>query len=78
MKPVAEMTFEEALKELEAVVGQLESGNVELDKSITLYERGAALKAHCEAKLAQAQARIEQITAAEGGVPSATAPFDAA
>lgn len=77
MKPVEEMSFEEALKELEQVVGALETGNVELDKSIDLYERGAKLKAHCEAKLAAAQARIEQITAAEGGVPSATAPFDA-
>ena len=78
MKPIAEMSFEEALRELEQVVGQLESGSVELDKSIALYDRGAQLKAHCDALLAQAQARIEQITAAEGGVPSATAPFDAA
>ncbi|MFN4101760.1 MAG: exodeoxyribonuclease VII small subunit, partial [Pararhodobacter sp.] len=46
MKPVAEMTFEESLRELEQVVGQLESGNVDLDKSITLYERGAELKKH--------------------------------
>ena len=58
-------------------VGQLESGNVDLDKSIALYERGADLKRHCEAKLAQAQARIEQITLAENGQPSGTAPFDA-
>lgn len=77
MKPVEELSFEEALRELEQVVGALETGNVELDKSIDLYERGAKLKAHCDAKLAAAQARIEQITAAEGGVPSATAPFDA-
>ena len=77
MKPIAEMSFEEALRELEQVVGQLESGSVELDKSIALYDRGAQLKAHCDKLLAQAQARIEQITAAEGGVPSATAPFDA-
>jgi len=77
MKQVSEMSFEEALKELEQVVGQLESGNVDLDKSIALYERGADLKRHCEAKLAQAQARIEQITLAENGQPSGTAPFDA-
>jgi exodeoxyribonuclease VII small subunit len=77
MKPVAEMSFEEALRELEAVVGQLESGNVDLDKAITAYERGADLKKHCEAKLAQAQARIEQITMAETGQPDGTAPFDA-
>ena len=77
MKQVSEMSFEEALKELEQVVGQLESGSVDLDKSIALYERGADLKRHCEAKLAQAQARIEQITLAENGQPSGTAPFDA-
>ncbi|MFN3955604.1 MAG: exodeoxyribonuclease VII small subunit [Pararhodobacter sp.] len=77
MKAVAEMSFEEALKELESVVGQLERGDVELEKSITLYERGAELKAHCEARLAQAQARIEQITLAESGTPAGTAPFDA-
>lgn len=77
MKPVAEMSFEEALKELEKVVGQLESGTVDLDNSIALYERGADLKKHCEAKLAQAQARIEQITLAENGQAAGTAPFDA-
>ena len=77
MKQVGELSFEEALKELEQVVGQLESGSVDLDKSIALYERGADLKRHCEAKLAQAQARIEQITLAENGQPSGTAPFDA-
>ena len=77
MKPVAEMSFEEALRELEGVVGQLESGSVDLDKSITIYERGAELKKHCEAKLAQAQARIEQITMAENGAPEGTQPFDA-
>lgn len=78
MKDVAGMSFEEALKELEQVVGQLESGSVDLEKSIALYERGALLKAHCEAKLAQAQARIEQITLAEGGQPTGTQPFDPA
>lgn len=77
MKEVTEMSFEEALRELEQVVGQLERGDVELEKSITLYERGAELKKHCEAKLAQAQARIEQITLAENGTPNGTTPFDA-
>lgn len=77
MKPVAEMSFEEALRELEGVVGQLESGNVDLERSITIYERGAELKKHCEAKLSQAQARIEQITLAEGGSPNGTTAFDA-
>ena len=77
MKEVTEMSFEEALRELEQVVGQLERGDVELEKSIALYERGALLKTHCEARLALAQARIEQITLAENGTPSGTAPFDA-
>ncbi|MCL4676465.1 MAG: exodeoxyribonuclease VII small subunit [Pararhodobacter sp.] len=77
MKPVAEMSFEEALKELEQVVGQLESGTVELEKSIDIYDRGAQLKKHCESKLSQAQARIEQITLAENGQPEGTQPFDA-
>lgn len=77
MKDVAGMSFEEALRELEQVVGQLESGQVDLEKSIAIYERGALLKKHCEAKLAQAQARIEQITLAENGQPTGIAPFDA-
>ncbi len=76
MKPVDDLTFEEALHELEGVVGKLETGNVELEKSIDIYERGALLKKHCEAKLAQAQARIEQITLAENGTPNGTEPFD--
>lgn len=76
MKPVAELSFEEALRELEGVVGQLERGDVALEQSITLYERGAALKAHCEARLAAAQARIEQIALAEGQ-PAGLKPFDA-
>jgi len=77
-KPVADLSFEEALKELETVVGQLERGDVALEASITLYERGAELKAHCEARLAAAQARIEQIALGEGGQPAGTKPFDAA
>ncbi len=76
MKPVAEMTFEEALRELEQVVGQLERGDVALDQSIALYERGDALKKHCEARLAAAQARIDQITLADGQ-PAGLKPFDA-
>lgn len=78
MKDVAGLSFEEALRELEQVVGQLESGAVDLEKSIALYERGALLKSHCESKLALAQARIEQITLAEGGQPTGTTPFDPA
>jgi exodeoxyribonuclease VII small subunit len=76
MKNVSEMTFEEALADLEQVVRQLESGNVPLEQSIAFYERGALLKKHCESKLDAAQARIEQITLSEGA-PAGTAPFDA-
>jgi exodeoxyribonuclease VII small subunit len=77
MTPVADLSFEEALKELETVVGQLERGDVALEASIALYERGAELKAHCEARLAAAQARIEQIALGENGQPTGTRAFDA-
>lgn len=65
-KPVNEMSFEEAMAALEQVVGALEKGDVELDKSIALYERGAALKAHCAAKLKDAEEKVELIRAQEG------------
>ena len=65
-KPVAEMSFEEAMAALEQVVGQLERGDVALEASIALYERGAALKAHCETKLKDAEEKVELIRAAEG------------
>ncbi len=65
--------FEKALAELEQIVQKLESGSVDLEESIALYERGAVLKAHCEAKLKSAQERIEKIIVTDGGVPS-TAP----
>ncbi|MEM0930505.1 MAG: exodeoxyribonuclease VII small subunit [Pseudomonadota bacterium] len=58
---IAKLSFEDALKELEAIIGKLESGDVALEESITLYERGAALKAHCETTLAGAKERIEKI-----------------
>ena len=65
-KPVADLSFEEAMAALEQVVGQLERGDVALEASIALYERGAALKAHCEAKLKDAEEKVELIRAAEG------------
>jgi exodeoxyribonuclease VII small subunit len=65
-KPVAEMSFEEAMAALEAVVGQLERGDVALEQSIALYERGAALKAHCAGKLKDAEAKVELIRVQEG------------
>lgn len=65
-KPVAELSFEEAMVALEGVVSQLERGEVALEQSIALYERGALLKAHCAAKLADAEAKVEMIRVAEG------------
>jgi exodeoxyribonuclease VII small subunit len=74
--PVGEMSFEQAMAELERVVGQLEGGEVALDRSIALYERGAALKARCEAELKRAEARVEQITTDAGGAATGTTPLD--
>jgi exodeoxyribonuclease VII small subunit len=65
-KAVNDMSFEEAMAALEAVVSQLERGEVPLDQSIALYERGAALKAHCAAKLKDAEEKVELIRSAEG------------
>lgn len=61
-RPVSELSFEDAMKELEAVVGQLERGDVALEASIALYERGAALKKRCEAKLKEAEEKVAAIT----------------
>ncbi|WBU53254.1 exodeoxyribonuclease VII small subunit [Paracoccus sp. SCSIO 75233] len=66
MSEIAEMSFEDAMKELEQVVSRLESGNASLEDSIKLYERGAALRAHCEARLRAAEERIEKITLSQG------------
>ena len=74
--PVAEMSFENAMKELEAVVSRLESGDVPLEDSIRLYERGAALKAHCQKKLAEAEEKVAQITLDGDGNPKGTTPVD--
>lgn len=76
-KPIADMSFEEALRALEDVVRRLESGDVPLDESIALYERGEELRKACQARLDAAQAKIEKIVQGEGGKPSGTAPFDA-
>lgn len=62
-----DIPFEKALAELEEIVQKLESGNAPLEESITLYERGAQLKAHCEATLKSAQSKIEKIVAHEDG-----------
>jgi exodeoxyribonuclease VII small subunit len=67
------LSFEQALAELEQIVGKLESGQAPLDDSIRLYERGAALKAHCETRLAAARLRVEKIVMNASGVPGAEA-----
>ncbi len=61
------LSFEAALAELESIVQQLESGDVELEKSIEIYERGAALKAHCERKLREAELKVEKIVLDDSG-----------
>lgn len=73
---IREMSFEQGLRELEQIVGRLEHGDVELEESIDIYERGEALKAHCDKLLKQAEAKVEKITAVNSGAPSATAPLD--
>ncbi|MEM7740502.1 MAG: exodeoxyribonuclease VII small subunit [Pseudomonadota bacterium] len=74
---ITALSFEDALKELEAIIGQLESGDVALEESIALYERGAALKGHCETTLSDAKERIEKIVIDKGGAASAEpAQFD--
>lgn len=74
--PVEEMTFEQAMAELEAVVSRLETGDVELEKSIALYERGAQLKAHCEARLKAAEEKVAAITLDDAGQPAGTRPVE--
>ena len=75
-KPVDKMSFEEALAELEGIVRQLEAGEVELEKSIAIYERGARLKAHCESRLKAAELKVEQIVQGAGGTATEPANFD--
>lgn len=74
---LTEMSFEQALKALEDVVRQLETGEVPLEQSIDLYERGEKLRAHCQARLDAAQARIEKIVAGPDGKAAGAEPFDA-
>jgi len=69
------MSFEDALKELEDIVRTLESGQAKLDDAIRSYERGAALKRHCEAKLRDAQVKVEKIVQAPDGTVT-TEPAD--
>lgn len=70
------LSFEKALALLEDIVSKLESGRVDLEDSIKIYERGEALRKHCESKLAEAEARIEKITLGANGKPTGVAPLD--
>jgi exodeoxyribonuclease VII small subunit len=74
MSNVAKLSFEDAMSELETLVKQLESGTVPLAESIKLYERGDALKKHCEAKLAEAEEKVAQITKGADGAATGATP----
>jgi exodeoxyribonuclease VII small subunit len=74
--PVTEMSFEQAMAELEQVLGQLERGDVALDQSISLYERGALLKVRCETKLKEAEEKVAAITLDADGNPTGLKPVE--
>lgn len=73
---VAQLSFEQALQQLEQIVDQLERGDVPLDKSIEIYERGEALRNRCDALLKAAEAKIEKIKLTRDGKPAGTEPLD--
>ena len=75
MTEIETMSFEQAMKELEATVGKLEHGEATLEESIALYERGAKLRAHCDTVLRAAEERVEKITLA-AGQPTGTVPVE--
>ncbi len=76
-KDIAGLSFEDALRELETIVQQLEQGKTKLDEAITAYERGALLKRHCEQKLAEAKMKVEKISfSADGTVSSQPADLN--
>ena len=76
MTDTSSLPFERALAELETIVDQLEKGQVPLEESIKLYERGEALKKHCEALLKSAESRIEKITLGADGKAKGVEPLD--
>jgi exodeoxyribonuclease VII small subunit len=73
---IAALPFETALKELESIVGRLEKGDVSLEESVELYDRGERLKAHCDALLRSAESRIEKIGLGADGKPKGVEPLD--
>ena len=75
-KKIDDLSFEDALSELEGIVRNLETGQTKLDESINAYERGIALKKHCEKRLSDARLKIEKITLDDNGAPKGLEPFD--
>ncbi|HXB79279.1 MAG TPA: exodeoxyribonuclease VII small subunit [Bradyrhizobium sp.] len=73
---VKKLSFERAIEELESIVKRLEEGKVPLEESVTIYERGEALKRRCEELLRQAEARVDKITTDANGQPTGTEPLD--
>lgn len=73
---VKEMTFEAAMGELEAIVDKLEKGDVPLEESIAFYERGEALKTHCDSLLKSAELRVEKVRLKADGAPTGVTPLD--
>ena len=78
MVDVSTLSFEAAMAELESVVTRLESGDVALEESIALYQRGAELRAHCAAKLSAAEEKVAKITTDAEGTANGTTPLDPA
>ena len=74
--PISELTFEQAMSELERIVTQLERGDVPLEDSISLYEKGAELKKRCETKLKEAEQKVAAITLDEDGSVTGTKPLE--
>ena len=74
--PISEMTFEQAMSELERIVTELEKGDVPLEDSISLYEKGAELKKRCETKLKEAEQKVAAITLDEEGSVTGTKPLE--
>lgn len=75
---IKDMKFEQALRELETIVGRLERGDVELEESIAIFERGEALRDHCDRLLKQAEAKVEKLTFGADGSPYGAEPLDPA
>ncbi len=73
---IAVLSFEEALDQLRALVSAVERGDAKLDEAIEAYAQGSALRQHCQNKLAEAKAKIEQLTFGPDGAPTGAEPFD--